>query len=91
MVDILSPEVTDGLHVLGGLDRTAEITVEHLLGHTSGLADYYEEAPAGGPSAQARLRAGEDAPMPFEEVLAVVRSLDPHFPPQPVDVPERTR
>jgi D-alanyl-D-alanine carboxypeptidase len=89
VVDILSPEVTTGLHVLGGLDRTAEITVEHLLGHTSGLADYYEEGPAGEPSAQARLLAGEDAPMPFEEVLSVVRSLDPHFPPQSVDAPKR--
>jgi D-alanyl-D-alanine carboxypeptidase len=89
MVDILVPEVTTGLHVLGGVDRTAEITVEHLLSHTSGLADYYEEGVAGRPSAQERLLAGEDAPMPFEEVLSVVRSLKPHFPPQSVDAPKR--
>lgn len=30
----------DGVHVLDGRDRTAEITVRHLLSHTSGLADY---------------------------------------------------
>lgn len=86
MVDLLSDDVTEGLHALDGVDHTDEITVEHLLGHTSGLPDYYEEAPPGGRSAQARLLAGEDAPMPFEEVLRVVREdLEPHFPPQPLD------
>jgi D-alanyl-D-alanine carboxypeptidase len=88
MVDLLPSDVTAGLHVLDGVDHTAEIRVEHLLGHTSGLADYYEEAPSGGTSAQARLLAGQDAPMPFDEVLRVVREdLDPHFPPQDLDAP----
>ncbi len=80
--DILSAEVTTGLHVLGGIDRTGEITVEHLLGHTSGLADYYEGAPPGEQSAQARLLSGQDAPMPFDDVLKTVRAMKPHFPPQ---------
>jgi D-alanyl-D-alanine carboxypeptidase len=84
MVEILPGEATAGLHVLDGIDRTGEITVEHLLGHTSGLADYYEEAPPGARSAQARLLAGEDAPMPFDEVLQTVRAMKPHFPPQPL-------
>ena len=85
MVDVLPEDMTRGLHVLGGVDRTAEITLEHLLGHTSGLPDYYEEAPRGGRSAQARLLAGEDAPVPFDEVVRLVRDeLTPHFPPQPL-------
>lgn len=85
LVDLLSAEVTNGLHVLDDVDHTDEITVEHLLGHTSGLPDYYEEAPKGGRSAQERLLAGEDAPMPFDEVVRVVRQeLEPHFPPQPL-------
>jgi D-alanyl-D-alanine carboxypeptidase len=72
--------------VLDGVDHTDEITLEHLLGHTSGLPDYYEEAPRGERSAQARLLAGEDAPMPFDEVVRLVRDeLTPHFPPQPLD------
>lgn len=45
LVDLLPEEVTRGLHVLDGADRTAEITLEHLLGHTSGLPDYYGESP----------------------------------------------
>ena len=88
LVGLLPPEVTRGLHVHDGVDRTDRITLEHLLGHTSGLADYYEEAPRGARSAQDRLLAGEDAPMPFDEVVRFVREeLTPHFPPQPLDVP----
>lgn len=89
IVDLLPVTVTAGLHVLGGVDRTDEITIEHLLGHTSGLADYYEGAPPGERSAQARLLAGEEAPMPFDEVLRTVRAMQPHFPPQPVDSARR--
>jgi D-alanyl-D-alanine carboxypeptidase len=88
MTEVLPNEVTAGLHVMDGFDRTGEITVEHLLSHTSGLADY-EGAPPGEKSAQARLLAGEDAPMPFDEVLRTVRAMKPHFPPQPADSAKR--
>ncbi len=90
IVALLPAEVTNGLHVLEGVDHTHEITLEHLLSHTSGLPDYYEEAPGGGRSPQARLLAGEDAPVPFDEVLRLVReALTPHFPPQPLDASKR--
>jgi D-alanyl-D-alanine carboxypeptidase len=88
LVDLLPAEVTRGLHVLEGVDRTGELTIEHLLRHTSGLPDYYEEAPRGQRSPQARLLAGEDAPVPFDEVVRLVRDdLTPHFPPRPADSP----
>lgn len=90
IADLLPGDVTRGLHVLDGVDRTGEITLEHLLSHTSGLPDYYEEAPRGGRSPQQRLLAGEDVPVPFEEVLRLVREdLTPHFPPQPLEASKR--
>ncbi|HLU31624.1 MAG TPA: serine hydrolase domain-containing protein [Acidimicrobiia bacterium] len=90
MVDVLPEEVTRRLHVRKGVDRTDLITVENLLSHTSGLADYYAEAPKGSRSAEARLLAGEDVPVPFEEVVRLIREdLPPHFEPQPVGRPRR--
>jgi D-alanyl-D-alanine carboxypeptidase len=88
LVDRLPASSTDRLHVLDGTDHTDEIVIEHLLGHTSGLPDYYEGAPDGKRSVQARLLAGEDVPVPFDEVLRIVRDdLPPHFPPQDLDEP----
>lgn len=37
-----SPVELDRLFVYRGKDHAAEVTIEHLLGHTSGIADYFE-------------------------------------------------
>jgi len=90
MVDLLPADLTRGLHVFEGREHTDEITFEHLLSHTSGLPDYYTDAPPGRASVEARLLAGEDVAMPFDEVLRTVREdLTPHFAPQPLDAPKR--
>lgn len=39
---ILDEGMLDGLYVYGGKDYQSEVTVEHLLGHTSGIQDYFE-------------------------------------------------
>jgi len=93
IVDRLPAAVTDRLHVLNGEDRTRWITMEHLLCHASGLADFIEDYPA------SRLEMGADRrslveslmkdgdrTWSLEETARWVRErLTPHFAPQPLD------
>ncbi|WP_341715801.1 serine hydrolase domain-containing protein [Micromonospora sp. FIMYZ51] len=78
----LPAEVTAGLHVRRGVDRTPQITVRHLASHTSGLPDFFERR-RGGPSLYRQLRAGQDMSWTFEDVLDITREQQrPHFDPQ---------
>lgn len=64
-----------------GVDHGADITVRHLLGHTSGLADWLEDRPVQGLSlVEETLRHG-DRQISLEEALDHVRRLRPHHPP----------
>jgi D-alanyl-D-alanine carboxypeptidase len=79
----LPHDVTQGLHVRDGVDRTAEITVRHLLSHTSGLPDHFDRPRSGGPSLYRQLTAGQDVAWTFEDVVRMAREDHrPHFPPQ---------
>ena len=83
--------LVDGLHRLDGVDRTAQLTVRHLLSHTSGLPDYFLDTPEGEPSFTDRIEAG-DFVYTLDEVAARVRRLSPSFPPQdPASQRQRAR
>ena len=75
--------LTRGLHRLQGVDYSDQITVRHLLGHTSGLADWLEDRPKHGRSLAERLFQDGDLALGIEDVASIVRDqLRPHFPPQ---------
>jgi D-alanyl-D-alanine carboxypeptidase len=84
IAEYLPPELTDSIHVVRGVDRSDQITVQHLLGHTSGLADYLEDRPRGGRSLIERLiEDGEDCVLDVADAMRTVREdLAPHFTPQ---------
>ena len=78
----LPTSVTGGLHVLGGHDHTAQITLRHLASHTSGLPDYFEK-PHEGSSLFEDLKAGNDRAWAFEDVVRMAKQDHrPHFVPQ---------
>lgn len=72
--------LTAGLHQTDDVDRTSDITVRHLLSHTSGLADYWDHFD--GRSLYKRLSDGEDVSWTLEEAVAAARASGPRFPPQ---------
>ncbi|OZV13257.1 hypothetical protein CIW83_05120 [Tissierella sp. P1] len=46
----LPMDIISKLHVYKGIEYSNDITIEHLLSHTSGLPDYYEEKDENGES-----------------------------------------
>lgn len=84
VADLLPGPFADRIHVIDGEDRSAQITVKHLLGHTSGLPDYLEDSRRSGRSlVEEIVDSGEDRSFTAGEALGIVRDeLTPHFPPQ---------
>lgn len=63
-----------GLHRLKGVDYTPQITVRHLLAHTSGLPDYFQGKRRGLPTLEDAIRGGEDQAWSLGDVLSVARA-----------------
>lgn len=78
----LPAELVSGIHTLNGRDQVANITIRHLLSHTSGLADWLEDTPKNGQSLVEQVLEQGDCALTFAEIAERVRSLKPHFPPQ---------
>lgn len=71
-----------GLHRIDGREFTEAITVRHLLSHTSGLPDYFEEKRRDGTQFATGLLAGTDARWSLDDVIVAARDdLAPHFQP----------
>lgn len=83
VAEYLPDALTGRIHVLDGVDHSAEITARHLLTHTSGLADYLEDSPEGGVSLVERIVASGDTDWDVHQTMSLVREeLRPHFEPQ---------
>lgn len=48
--DYLSSDILEGIFVYEGVDYSEEVTIEQLIGHTSGAADYFEDPVTDGSS-----------------------------------------
>ena len=77
----LDPTVMAGIHVVRGVDSSDRITVRELLGHTSGIADYFEQRRRDGSTQLARALR-HDFAWTFQDVLRITKEeLTPRFAP----------
>ncbi len=77
----LPETILNGLHIYKGVDYSREITIEHLLAHTSGLPDYFQGKQQNGKSILSELNQGIDQAWTFEEAIAMSKTMKPHFKP----------
>jgi len=77
----ISNELISELHVYNGQEYSSDLTIAHLLSHTSGLPCYLTDKQADGRKVMTELEAGVDQPWPIDKVIQSVKSMKTHFPP----------
>ncbi len=77
----LPEEVVQGLHILKRKNYSHDLTIAHLMSHTSGLPDYLTDKQANGKKALVELEAGIDQEWPIDKVIQEVKRMKTHFPP----------
>lgn len=84
--EYLPERLIKGVHVFKGKDYSSEITVRHLLTHTSGIADWYEDFPQSGNNLVESIITHGDRDLSLDEMMEYVRTqLKPNFAPQPIE------
>ena len=73
--------VLGGLHVFHGKEYSADITIQHLLSHTSGLPDYFQNKEKNGKSLEDEIIGGADQYWTFEQAMERTKGLKPLFAP----------
>jgi len=77
----ISKEYITGLHIYNGKEFSSDLTIAHLLSHTSGLPCYLTDKQADGRKVMTDLEAGVDQPWPIDKVIQSVKRMKTHFPP----------
>lgn len=77
----LETSVMAGLHIYKNKDYANEITIKHLLAHTSGLPDYFQNKGANGKSLEDEIAKGEDQFWTFYQAIERTKTLQPLFAP----------
>ncbi|MFV0252602.1 MAG: serine hydrolase domain-containing protein [Beutenbergiaceae bacterium] len=78
--ELLGEDIMHDLNIFEGRDHSPDITVDDLLAHTSGIADYFEEPRADGDSLRERMLR-TDLSWTFDNAIAAARARPGHFAP----------
>lgn len=70
-----------GLHIYKGKDYSEELTIKHLLSHTSGLPDYFQGKGTNGNSLENDITKGKDQFWTFEQAIERTKRMNPLFAP----------
>lgn len=77
----LPNDVLNGLLVLDGKDYSSELTIRHLISHTSGLPCYLIDKRADGKKNMDLILNGNDQSWPLNKVVNEVKKMKPKFQP----------
>lgn len=77
----LPEEVVRGIHIHKCKDYSNDLSIAHMMSHTSGLPCYLTDKQANGKKAMAELEAGIDQPWAINKVIQEVKNMKTHFPP----------
>ncbi|MFZ4547737.1 MAG: serine hydrolase domain-containing protein [Bacteroidales bacterium] len=77
----LDKNILSGLHIYKDKDYSHELTIKHLLAHTSGLPDYFQDKGVNGKSLESQLIEGNDQSWTFEQAIEKIKSMKPLFAP----------
>lgn len=76
-----SKEVMNGLLVYKDKDYSNELTIAHLISHTSGLPDYLIDKRPDGKKNMDLMLNGDNQAWPLDKVIAEVKKMNPKFVP----------
>lgn len=77
----INPSILTGLHTFKGKDCSQELTIRHLLSHTSGLPDYFQGKGSNGKSLESEIVKGNDQFWTFEQAIEWTKNIKPLFAP----------
>lgn len=77
----IEESILTGLHIYKGEDYSQDITIRHLLAHTSGLPDYFQGKGTSGKSLENEITEGKDQFWTFEQAIERAKQLKPLFAP----------
>ena len=77
----IDPSILSGLHNYRGKEYSQELTIKHLLSHTSGLPDYFQGKGANRKSLENELTQGNDQFWTFEQAIERTKNMASLFAP----------